>query len=125
AASAKKFAASLDGKCAVKADGLALGKGVLVCSNPAEADRAIDEILVGKAFGAAGARIVIQEFLEGVEISLHALCDGTTARLFPTSQDHKRSLDGDAGLNTGGMGTYSPTPFLDETQLNEVGRSIL
>jgi phosphoribosylamine---glycine ligase len=125
AASAKKFAASLGGKCAVKADGLALGKGVLVCSTPAEADRAIDEILVGKAFGSAGARIVIQEFLEGVEISLHALCDGTTARLFPTSQDHKRALDGDAGLNTGGMGTYSPTPFLDETQLNEVGRSIL
>jgi phosphoribosylamine---glycine ligase len=125
AASAKKFAASLGGRCAVKADGLALGKGVLVCSNPTEADRAIDEILVGKAFGAAGARIVIQEFLEGVEISLHALCDGTIARLFPTSQDHKRALDGDAGLNTGGMGTYSPTPFLDETQLNEVGRSIL
>jgi phosphoribosylamine--glycine ligase len=125
ASAAKQFAASLGDKCAVKADGLALGKGVLVCSNPAEANRAIDEILVGKAFGAAGARIVIQEFLEGVEISLHALCDGRTAKLFPTSQDHKRALDGDAGLNTGGMGTYSPTPFLDETQLNEVGRSIL
>jgi phosphoribosylamine--glycine ligase len=125
ASAAKKFAASLGGKCAVKADGLALGKGVLVCSNPGEANRAIDEILVGKAFGAAGARIVIQEFLEGVEISLHALCDGKTAKLFPTSQDHKRALDGDAGLNTGGMGTYSPTPFLDQTQLNEVGRSIL
>ncbi|HEY2082479.1 MAG TPA: phosphoribosylamine--glycine ligase, partial [Verrucomicrobiae bacterium] len=125
ARAAKEFAESLGGKCAVKADGLALGKGVLVCSNVAEAHKAIDEILVGKAFGAAGAKIVIQEFLEGVEISLHALCDGKTAKLFPTSQDHKRALDGDRGLNTGGMGTYSPTPFLDQAQLQEAGRLIL
>jgi len=124
AASAKKFAASL-GKCVVKADGLALGKGVLICANAAEAEKAVDEIMVGKAFGAAGARIVIQEYLKGVEISLHALCDGRTAKLFPTSQDHKRALDGDKGLNTGGMGTYSPTPFLTDTQLVETGRQIL
>ncbi|MGA2241614.1 MAG: phosphoribosylamine--glycine ligase [Verrucomicrobiota bacterium] len=122
---AKAFAASLDGKCAVKADGLALGKGVLICANEAEANKAIDEILVSKAFGAAGAKIVIQEFLEGVEISLHALCDGRTAKLFPTSQDHKRALDGDAGLNTGGMGTYSPTPFLTDAELKKVGGQIL
>ncbi len=125
AAAAKKFAASLAGKCAVKADGLALGKGVLICSSVAEATKAIDEILISKAFGAAGARIVIQEFLEGMEISLHALCDGKTAKLFPTSQDHKRALDGDKGLNTGGMGTYCPTPFLNETELVETGRKIL
>ena len=125
ATAAKKFAESLGGKCAVKADGLALGKGVLVCGNMGEATKAIDEILVGKAFGAAGAKIVIQEFLEGVEISLHALCDGKTAKLFPTSQDHKRAHDGDRGLNTGGMGTYSPTPFLDQTQLAETARQIL
>ena len=125
AAQAKKFAASLGGKCAVKADGLALGKGVLICSSVAEANKAIDEILVSKAFGAAGANIVIQEFLEGMEISLHALCDGKTAKLFPTSQDHKRALDGDAGLNTGGMGTYSPTPFLTDAQLADTGRKIL
>jgi phosphoribosylamine---glycine ligase len=122
---AKAFAASLDGKCAVKADGLALGKGVLICTNVAEANKAIDEILVSKAFGAAGAKIVIQEFLEGMEISLHALCDGKTAKLFPTSQDHKRALDGDQGLNTGGMGTYCPTPFLSEMELVETGRKIL
>ncbi len=122
---AKAFAASLDGRCAVKADGLALGKGVLICTGVAEANRAIDEILVSKAFGAAGAKIVIQEFLEGIEISLHALCDGQTAKLFPTSQDHKRALDGDQGLNTGGMGTYCPTPFLSETELAETGRKIL
>jgi phosphoribosylamine--glycine ligase len=124
-AAARRFAASLDGKCAVKADGLALGKGVLICVNEAEANKAIGEILVSKAFGAAGARIVIQEFLEGMEISLHALCDGKMAKLFPTSQDHKRALDGDAGLNTGGMGTYCPTPFLSETELAETGRKIL
>ncbi len=122
---AKAFAASLDGKCAVKADGLALGKGVLICASVAEANKAIDEILVSKAFGAAGAKIVIQEFLEGMEISLHALCDGKTAKLFPTSQDHKRALDGNQGLNTGGMGTYSPTPFLDNAELKKVGRQIL
>jgi phosphoribosylamine---glycine ligase len=122
---AKKFAAGLDGKCAVKADGLALGKGVLICGNTAEADQAIDEILVDKSFGAAGASIVIQEFLEGMEISLHALCDGKTAKLFPTSQDHKRALDGDQGLNTGGMGTYSPTPFLSDAELKSVGDAIL
>lgn len=125
AAAARKFAESLGGKCAVKADGLALGKGVLICGSVAEASKAIDEILVGKAFGAAGARIVIQEFLEGVEISLHALCDGTTAKIFPTSQDHKRALDGDHGLNTGGMGTYSPTPFLSDAELTETSRKIL
>jgi phosphoribosylamine--glycine ligase len=125
ATAARKFAASLGGKCAVKADGLALGKGVLICANEIEANRAIDEILVAKNFGAAGAKIVIQEFLEGVEISLHALCDGKTAKLFPTSQDHKRALDGDQGLNTGGMGTYSPTPFLSDAELKKVGDAIL
>jgi phosphoribosylamine--glycine ligase len=91
---------------------LALGKGVLICRDMAQADAAIEEIMVKQAFGAAGQRLVIQELLEGVEVSLHALCDGQTARLFPDSQDHKRALDGDQGPNTGGMGTYSPTPFL-------------
>jgi phosphoribosylamine--glycine ligase len=121
---AKKFAAGL-GKCVVKADGLALGKGVLICANAAEAETAVDEIMVAKAFGAAGTRVVIQEFLEGIEVSLHALCDGKTAKIFPTSQDHKRALDGDQGLNTGGMGTYSPTPFLNDAQLDEVSRKVL
>jgi phosphoribosylamine--glycine ligase len=125
AAAAKRFAAELNGKCAVKADGLALGKGVLICANETQANKAIDEILVEKNFGAAGAKIVIQEFLEGVEISLHAICDGKTAKLFPTSQDHKRALDGDRGLNTGGMGTYSPTPFLSHAELKKVGDAIL
>ena len=123
-AAAKQFAASL-GKCVVKADGLALGKGVLICADAAEAERAVDEIMVSQTFGAAGARVVIQEFLEGVEVSLHVLCDGQTAKLFPTSQDHKRALDGDLGLNTGGMGTYSPTPFLNDVQLADAAKKIL
>jgi phosphoribosylamine--glycine ligase len=125
ATAAKKFAALLDGKCAVKADGLALGKGVLICANEIEANNAIDEILIGKSFGAAGAKIVVQEFLEGMEISLHAICDGKTAKIFPASQDHKRVLDGDLGLNTGGMGAYSPAPFLTGAQLVDVAKSIL
>jgi phosphoribosylamine--glycine ligase len=122
---AKRFAASLGGRCAVKADGLALGKGVLLCRSVAEADAAIDGMLTGKLFGSAGARIVIQELLEGMEISLHALCDGRTAKLFPTAQDHKRALDGDQGLNTGGMGAYSPAPFLTDAELAGVGAKIL
>jgi phosphoribosylamine--glycine ligase len=124
-AAAKKFCATFDGRCVVKADGLALGKGVLICTNQAEAEKAVDEIMVSKAFGAAGANVVIQEFLEGIEVSLHALCDGKTAKIFPTSQDHKRALDGDLGLNTGGMGTYSPTPFLTDEQLAETARKVL
>lgn len=123
--SASRFAGLLGGRCAVKADGLALGKGVFICHDMAQADQAIEQILVQKAFGAAGAKIVIQELLEGTEISLHALCDGKVAKLFPTSQDHKRALDNDQGLNTGGMGTYSPTPFLDGAQLAAVGTGIL
>lgn len=125
AAEARRFAAGLDGRCAVKADGLALGKGVLLTHSIPEAHQAIDDILIRGTFGEAGARIVIQELLEGVEISLHALCDGRTARLFPTAQDHKRIFDGDQGLNTGGMGAYSPAPFLGDADLERIGRSIL
>jgi len=122
---AKQFCASLGGRCVVKADGLALGKGVLICTTLAQAEAAVDEIMVSKAFGSAGQCVVIQELLEGIEISLHALCDGKVAKLFPTSQDHKRALDGDIGLNTGGMGTYSPAPFLSDAELTSVGDAIL
>jgi phosphoribosylamine---glycine ligase len=125
AAAARGFAAELGGKCAVKADGLALGKGVILSRTLEEAESAIDEIMVRRAFGESGAQVVIQEMLEGPEVSLHALCDGSTALLFPTSQDHKRALDGDLGLNTGGMGTYSPTPFLSDLELRSVADSIL
>jgi len=122
---ASRFAASLGGRCAVKADGLALGKGVLICKDMAQADQAIEAILVKKAFGPAGAWVVIQELLEGTELSWHALCDGKSAKLFPTAQDHKRALDGDQGPNTGGMGAYSPTPFLTEAQMDDAKGRIL
>jgi len=125
ARAARDFAAALDGLCAVKADGLALGKGVLICHSVEEASLAIDDMLLRQKFGGACRRIVIQELLEGMEISLHALCDGRTARLFPTAQDHKRIGENDTGPNTGGMGAYSPTPFLTETELAEVERKIL
>jgi phosphoribosylamine---glycine ligase len=125
AEAAKKFARAFDGRCAVKADGLALGKGVLICRAVEESDKAIAEILLNKTFGPAGATIVIQELLEGMEISLHAVCDGKTAKLFPTAQDHKRALDADKGLNTGGMGSYSPAPFLTNAELADTGRKIL
>ncbi len=125
AAQAKEFARSLEGRCAVKADGLALGKGVLLTTSVEEAEKAIDEIMVDKAFGTAGNNVVIQELLEGMELSLHAIADGKTTKLFPTSQDHKRALDNDQGLNTGGMGTYSPAPFLSDAELESVGQAIL
>ena len=122
---ASRFAAALGGRCAVKADGLALGKGVLLCRDMAQADAAIEEMLVKRSFGEAGARVIIQELLNGMEISLHAICDGQRALLFPTSQDHKRALDGDRGPNTGGMGAYSPTPFLSHTELERVRREVI
>ncbi len=125
AAAAKGFASSLGGRCAVKADGLALGKGVLLCASTGEAGAAIDEMLVRQKFGEAGRRIVIQELLQGIEISLHALCDGQTARVFPTAQDHKRAGDQDTGPNTGGMGAYSPTPFLTPAELENVSAAII
>ena len=121
----RKFVMELGNRCVVKADGLALGKGVLICNSDSATYQAITEMILGKKFGEAGKRIVIQELLEGVEVSLHALCDGTTSKMFPTSQDHKRALDGDQGLNTGGMGTFSPTPFLTDAQLAGVAKTIL
>ena len=104
--------ASLDGFAApyvIKADGLASGKGVVVAADRAAAEAAIDDALGGR-FGAAGARVVIEEFLVGEIGSLFALCDGRASLLFGTSQDHKRAFDGDRGPNTGGMGTYAPAP---------------
>ncbi|MDR3506594.1 MAG: phosphoribosylamine--glycine ligase [Caulobacteraceae bacterium] len=95
----------------IKADGLAAGKGVVIAASRAEAEAAIDDML-GGAFGGAGARVVIEEFMTGEEVSLFALADGKTSILFGAAQDHKRAYDGDKGPNTGGMGTYSPAPIL-------------
>lgn len=122
---ALRFCESLGGQCAVKADGLALGKGVLICHDLPQAEAAVRQMLVEKAFGTASQRIVIQELLSGVEVSLHAICDGRHSELFPASQDHKRALDQDAGPNTGGMGAYSPAPFLQPVDLVTVRERIL
>lgn len=124
-AAARRFAAALGGRCAVKADGLAFGKGVIVAQEFGEAEAAIDQMLVRNLFGAAGARIVIQEFLTGTELSLHLVSDGKTAKLFPAAQDHKRALDGGKGGNTGGMGTYCPAPFLSASDWASVQEKIV
>ncbi len=96
----------------IKADGLAAGKGVIVAMTLEEAENAITDMLAGNAFGAAGARVVIEEFLDGEEASFISMVDGTTALPMATSQDHKRVGDGDTGPNTGGMGAYSPAPVV-------------
>lgn len=95
----------------LKADGLALGKGVLICKDLEEAKAGVKEIMLDKHFGDAGNRMVIEEFMTGREVSVLAFCDGTTIKTMTSAQDHKRAKDGDQGLNTGGMGTFSPSPF--------------
>jgi phosphoribosylamine---glycine ligase len=109
----------------VKADGLAAGKGVRICAALAEAEEAVDEALVARAFGDAGARLVIEEFLHGPEVSLFGLCDGNTVVPLVPAQDFKRALDGDEGRNTGGMGAYSPVPAFDDELVKEVTETIL
>ncbi|MDD6040381.1 MAG: phosphoribosylamine--glycine ligase [Clostridia bacterium] len=95
----------------VKADGLALGKGVLICMTNAEAEAAVTDMMAGGKFGLSGSRVVVEEFLEGPEVSVLAFTDGTTLRPMVSSMDHKRALDGDEGLNTGGMGVIAPNPY--------------
>ena len=109
----------------VKADGLAAGKGVIVAQTVDEALNAIDEIMTQKSFGAAGNRIVIEEFMDGEEASLLAFTDGKTVVPMIPSQDHKRVDDGDLGLNTGGMGSYAPAPIVDQNVLNAAVEKIL
>ena len=95
----------------LKADGLALGKGVLICNTLEEAKEGVREIMLDKKFGASGNRMVIEEFMTGREVSVLSFCDGKTIRIMTSAQDHKRAKDNDEGLNTGGMGTFSPSPF--------------
>ncbi|MBZ6379504.1 phosphoribosylamine--glycine ligase [Pacificimonas flava] len=124
AAAAKAF---LDGRSppfVIKADGLAAGKGVVIAEDRAAADAALDDMF-GGAFGGSGAEVVIEEFLEGEEASLFALCDGKTVVPLAGAQDHKRVGDGDTGPNTGGMGAYSPAPILDDAMTARVMRDIV
>ena len=108
----------------IKADGLAAGKGVVIAPDRAAAEAAIQDMLGGR-FGEAGARVVIEEFMDGEEASLFALSDGRTSVLFGAAQDHKRAYDGDRGPNTGGMGAYSPTPALPEAAEAEARRTLI
>lgn len=109
-----------DCKCpiVVKADGLALGKGVIICNDNEEAKLAVKEIMEDKKFGSAGNKVVIEEFISGPEVSILAFCDGTTIKPMTSAQDYKRAKDNDEGLNTGGMGTFSPSPFYTDDVKN-------
>ncbi len=113
------------GPIVVKASGLAAGKGVILCSNSAEGLNAVDTIMKDKSFGEAGDQVVIEEFLEGQEVSVLAFSDGNTVLLMDSAQDHKAALDGDKGPNTGGMGAYSPAPIFTEILRQKVRDKIM
>lgn len=109
----------------VKADGLALGKGVIICENKEQARDAVRAVMEDKKFGSAGDRVVIEEFMTGPEVSILAFCDGKTIRPMLSAQDHKRAFDGDHGPNTGGMGTFAPSPKYTKEVEEEVMRTII
>ncbi len=109
----------------IKANGLAFGKGVVIAQNRHEALATLREMMVDKIFGEAGSEVVIEEFLTGTEISVHAFADGKTCRIFPSSQDHKRAYEEDEGPNTGGMGTISPVPSVTMDMLARIDREIV
>jgi len=123
-AAAEAFIDAQPGPVVVKADGLCAGKGVVVAETKEESKAAARRMLAEGALGAAGARVVLEERLFGREVSLMALCDGTRVTLLASAEDHKAVLDGDRGPNTGGMGTYSPSPLVDETSLADIVRRI-
>jgi phosphoribosylamine--glycine ligase len=109
----------------IKADGLALGKGVFICHSSDEAGQAIKSMMVDGSFGQAGSKVIIEEFLQGPEVSIHAFCDGRTAKIFPSAQDHKAAYDGDQGPNTGGMGTYAPVPWVSAEMISDIQNKIV
>jgi phosphoribosylamine--glycine ligase len=111
---ASQFIDSLEAPIVVKADGLCAGKGVIIASSRDEAKTAAEGMLSGESFGEAGSKIVVEEFLDGYELSVFAICDGKDYVVLPAAQDHKRLLNGDKGPNTGGMGAYAPTPLVNE-----------
>jgi phosphoribosylamine--glycine ligase len=122
---AEEYVNSIGNEVVIKADGLAAGKGVIVCNSKEEAISAIETFLVKKTFGDAGNRIVIEERIDGVEASFIALSDGNSVIPMATSQDHKRIYDCDKGPNTGGMGAYSPTPVIDEHLSQKIQKNII
>ncbi|TLX68564.1 MAG: phosphoribosylamine--glycine ligase [Thaumarchaeota archaeon] len=122
---AKEYAKSVNFPLVVKADGLAAGKGVIVCSDSNEAASAIDKMLVEKSFGTAGSKIILEERINGIEASYIALADGAVAIPMATSQDHKRIYDNDKGPNTGGMGAYSPTPVIGDSMAEQIQKNVI
>ena len=120
-----KYVETCDIPVVLKADGLALGKGVLICKTRQEAQDGLKEMMLDKKFGSAGNKVVVEEFLEGPEVSCLAFTDGKTIKPMITSCDHKRAKDNDEGLNTGGMGTFSPAPFFGEKSAEEVMEKIM
>ena len=122
---AKDYINKQGSKLVIKADGLASGKGVLLCDDVNEAIEAIDTLMIKRKFGSAGDRVIIEERLFGEEASFIALCDGNTILPLASTQDHKRILDNDKGENTGGMGSYSPTPIIDEDLSNKIIKKIM
>lgn len=121
---AKKYLDGQEMPIVIKADGLALGKGVLICMTREEAEEGLKEIMLDKKFGSAGNAVVIEEFLQGPEVSVLSFCDGKTVVPMVSAQDHKRALDEDKGLNTGGMGTFSPSVFYTEEMNEECMKTI-
>ncbi|KPJ59921.1 MAG: phosphoribosylamine--glycine ligase [Latescibacteria bacterium DG_63] len=115
----------MQGPLVVKADGLARGKGAIVCKDEGEAITALKGMMVEKRFGEAGTWVLIEEFLEGEEVSVMAICDGRGYLLLPCSQDHKRAYDGDEGPNTGGMGAYCPVPFVVDELMKDIETRVI
>lgn len=121
----KAFIASLKPPYVLKADGLAAGKGVLIINDLNEAEVALEEMLIQKKFGNASSKVVIEEFMKGIELSVFVLTDGKNHLTFPTAKDYKRIGDNDTGLNTGGMGAVSPPPFVDKAFLKHIEKDIV
>ncbi len=120
-----KFIMTLEAPIVVKADGLCGGKGVIIAMSHDEAKKAVSEMLSGKSFGDAGKKVIVEEFLDGYELSMFAICDGDDFILLQAAQDHKRLLDGDQGPNTGGMGAYAPTPLVDDVLYEKVKERVI
>lgn len=125
ASKANAFIDTLSLPIVVKADGLCAGKGVIIAESKDEAKSAVADMLSGKSFGEAGKGVVVEEFLDGYELSLFVICDGVDYKILPAAQDHKRLLDEDKGPNTGGMGAYAPTPLIDDILYKKVEERVI
>ncbi len=124
-AKASAFIDTLTAPIVVKADGLCAGKGVIIAQSHAEAKSAAQGMLSGESFGDAGKAIIVEEYLDGYELSVFAICDGEDFKILPAAQDHKRLLDHDKGPNTGGMGAYAPTPLINEALYQEIDEKVV